>query len=166
LRYVVESLTKSLTQFVPLLVNIGEPMDDLIARLECANKGGRVLDRDVALALGWTSEPDEDSTPRSLRDEGKFWHYWTTPEGYGAGWEVPAFTTSLDSALTLVPEGYRLYNLSDQFDDRRGKWFAGVANDIPPIVNPPATSYMAHAPTPALALCIAALKARLPVTQA
>jgi len=117
--------------------------DDLIQRMETATEGSRELDAAIYRLLYSGKLVD------LLRRSG------VTDMEY-----CPDYTTSLDAALTLVPEGYRLYNLSDQLDDRRGRWFAGIANDVPPIVNPPATSYMAHAPSPPLALCIAALKAR------
>ena len=126
-------------------------IDDLISRLAAASGDYdecRRLDAAIAVSVGWVNEKNK-MPHASWRDPNG--HYHLVP---------PVFTLSLDSAKTLVQEGYRLYSLSDQMDDSLGRWFAGVANDVPPIVNPPATSFMGHAPTPALALCIACLRAR------
>lgn len=70
----------------------------------------------------------------------------------------PPFTASLDAALTLVPEGWRVYNLS-QDPDQGMRWFAGL--DAIPIRCGHWIAYTnKRAPTPALALCVAALEAR------
>ena len=68
---------------------------------------------------------------------------------------LPAFTASLDAALTLVPEGlaWRVEPATPGYTDW-GKYRAGVTTWEKPYDLP---SYGA---TPAIALCIAALKAR------
>ena len=63
---------------------------------------GAALDAEIALALGWTVEDDVDATPRSLREEGRFWQYWTDPEGHGNGAAPPRWTTSVDQAIGLA----------------------------------------------------------------
>lgn len=60
------------------------------------------------------------------------------------------FTASIDAALTLVPEG--AYPLISKIAPERWRVHLGFANR--------AVGASATAPTPALALCIAALKAR------
>ncbi len=64
------------------------------------------------------------------------------------GGTVPAYTTSLDAALTLVPEGceWEVYGGDKQA-------VAVIYVSGPKYVD-------GRAPTPALAMCIAALKAR------
>lgn len=79
---------------------------ELIEKLELADRGSSELDEDVARHFGWTSEPDMDATPRSLREEGKYWLYWTDSEGYGNGNAPYQFTLSLDAVLRLMPKGY------------------------------------------------------------
>ena len=63
---------------------------DLIERLEGADHGSRALDCDVARALG----------------ERVFWPRLGVPLLHDSGDPVPAYTTSLDAALSLVPEGW------------------------------------------------------------
>ncbi len=109
-------------------------MDDLIARLEAATKGNRKLD----YAIYEMVEPD--------------------------GFRVPAdFTTSLDAALTLVAEG--MYWAVGAGKTRVDEPLYGAAIYEPQISDDPKTLAQGQTDaTPALALCIAALKAR--VTQA
>lgn len=125
-------------------------LNDLIARLEASSKGSRELDEAIAFALGWTAENDpelyahpspSDSVPR----------YWTDPAGYGAGHGgPPAYTTSIDAALTLVPVGYvRLERYSDG-------WCVFV-RDRARLGGHEASLQQ---PSAALALCIVALKTR------
>ena len=99
-------------------------MTDLIARLEAAEGPDPRLDREIAVIQGGYKE---------------------------VGW--PAYTTSMDAALTLVPEGHTY-----SFIHRIGEYpEASVA------AQPDAgfwSAVVATAATPALALCIAALKAR------
>ena len=103
-------------------------MSDLIAKLEAASEGSRELDTLVCEVKG--------ACPDGVR--------------FCPGL-CPSYTTSLDAALTLVPEGYRY---------RFWAHHTGVsgASVFP---HGGGTLSRAHdAPTPALALCIAALKAR------
>lgn len=112
-------------------------MDELIARLEAATEGSRELDREIAEeALGliteWESVGDKPQMSLMVRPLEK------------AGYlELPCFTTSLDAALTLVPEGK--------------KWSVGTGPYYEATVG---LSYHGNCPSSALALCIAALKAR------
>lgn len=104
----------------------------LIERLEAATAGSRELDAEIAHAIG-AFKPK----PVTARDE----NFWTQH-----------YTTSLDAALTLVPDGYDyiIYRID-------GEYYAEVG---------PTGSFgftkCVGAPTIALAICIAALKARTP----
>ena len=73
--------------------------------------------------------------------------------GIDADEEWPPYTTSLDSAVTLVPEGCA--------------WRAGCAIDFTPVavVFGHDVHADADASTPALALCAAALRARASLTE-
>ena len=115
-------------------------MDTLIAELEAAARGSRELDHRIAELC---VPPTEDARMAAL-ESGDDW-----PRSY---------TTSIDAALTLVPEGRMWVHL----------WSCRNGDDGPDyhhceIEVPEADDWMAkvrNAPNPALALCIAALKAR------
>ena len=104
-------------------------MTDLIARLEAAEIGSRELDAAIYDAI--------DSPAIKIK---------TTLD-----YDFPAYTTSLDAALTLVPEGLA-WGVADRKDKSKPLAICGHAD------NPMTETYAA---TPALALCIAALKARV-----
>lgn len=101
-------------------------LDELIARLEAASEGSRELDKSIAITVGTYQAPDRG-------------------DPYGSWLR---YTSSLDAALTLVPE-FCFVKTSP-----RGAT-AGCNGHI-------CATTAATAPTPALALCIAALKARRP----
>lgn len=121
-------------------------MEGLIARLEAATGPDRELDEAIVKALYpeaivnlYCVDDDEpivfpaEPLVRNKRD-------------------LPRFTASIDAALMLVPEGHDVHvNL---YFGRNGEG-AAVVSKLKQI-NLPRT----FAPTPALALCIAALKAR------
>lgn len=67
------------------------------------------------------------------------------------GQSVPPYTSSVDAALTLIPEGWRIFDV-EQFEDR--VW--NVCLDR----GPDSRRTYGYARTFALALCIAALKAQ------
>ena len=118
---------------------------DLIAELERATEGSRELDYAIARETGWRFTGEHE-----FKEHGVFWRDATTDE-----WkQLPWWTTSLDAALTLIPEGWRA-------------WFSwgcgfGDAGLMRPTDKTAWTrdSEIMSAPTTALALCIAALKAR------
>lgn len=112
--------------------------DTLIARLEAATEGSRELDAKVADA----------------RHIGFFTHNTAAGKAIHT---APHFTTSLDAALTLIPEGWRVANLweSNKLKDR--PWWGAQLNRYEPYRMMPAVQGL---PTPALALLIAIFKAR------
>jgi hypothetical protein len=126
---------------------------ELIERLEKATWPDRVLDDLIARdVLGWVTE-----------DKDEYWRFFN----------LPYYTASIEAALTLVPEGHR-WEITDNGID------AQITRSVPPSeyweeVGPFAcverktypdgdwsarTHGAAIAATPAIALCIAALKAR------
>ncbi len=119
-------------------------MDALIAALEAATEGSRELDDAVFLA----THPDQGTTS----EDGEYWYAAHLDEDGGPWMLLPFYTTSLDAALTLVPEG----------------WGWTIEWDSITAVRPPdsegdddlAIWGLTPNGTPALALCIAALKAR------
>lgn len=71
--------------------------------------------------------------------------------GIGEGKVAPAYTTSLDAALMLVPPGWFIGKLSENSD--RSRAFVSLHGKVTPIADGAGT-------TPALALCAAALRAQ------
>lgn len=114
-------------------------MDNLIAKLEGAAEGSRELDALIAVLL---CGGDLDAAP------GRYWKPGVR------GWSIAdRYTTSLDAALTLVPEGW-VPSLVIYHDCST----VGLADDrVNPVRLP---DVEVTAPTPALALVSAALKAR------
>jgi hypothetical protein len=120
-------------------------MDELIERLEKATGPDRELDGAIALSLGWTFQKMKGDSKPYYRKPGETTYYMRS--------EVPAYTASIDAALTLVPEGWA-YQLTLLFEPR-------VHGNQQAIVWPPdKASPVSGAPTMPLAICIAALKAR------
>lgn len=131
-------------------------LDKLIAKLESATEGSRELDEEIGRHLG--IEPTCE--------------YW--PDGYedcGMGGSIksidwPRYTTSLDAALALVPEGWRYFIRGPHPNNKSGLCKAGLwqcgkgewYRDYP--------RGLAPKNQPALALCIAALKARQSIASA
>ena len=84
-------------------------MTDLIARLQAAGEGSRELDAEIALAIGWREGHvgqercwyDPNDRMRALPER---------------------FTTSLDAALTLLPEGASNHQLVSYIGHGNDKW--------------------------------------------
>lgn len=125
-------------------------MTDLIQRLQEAEEGSRELDRKIALHLGWrytisaTSDPDIEFFAEpggQFRSADSFW--------------PPNWSTSIDAALTLVPEPTDLrLEVWRGGGTKRIHARAQVGGILEDAVDSGTTD------SPALAMCIAALKAR------
>ena len=76
-------------------------IDTLIARLEAAEEGSRELDGPI-----WREvvKPELNWEDRATRGE-----WWPCEVTFGRIYSVPHYTTSLDSALTLVPNDELLH---------------------------------------------------------
>lgn len=131
-------------------------MQDLIERLESATGPDRELDALVAIAMG--EPPSEAFRLAGAPDPGKFgvgsYGYWTAPK----------YSESIDAALTLVPEGWQ-WQISNRAPDPHtgraylnNKQLINIGGGLTP--NPRYAGAEATAATPAIALCIAALRAR------
>ncbi len=111
----------------------------LAERVEQASEASRPLDADVALTQGWHELPGDN---------------WIGPLGQIA---VPAYTASLDAAMTLVPEGCGFLLTATSHE----RWAQIVResklDDGTPLIGGMASS---KAATPALALTAACLRAR------
>lgn len=126
-------------------------MDELIARLEQAKGPDRDLDAAIVAfqhkAIVKPYPPTDDYGPSNR------WQFWSRDgEHFLANegkWPVPAYTGSIDIALTLVPEGWHWLIDGRPVDAS----FAASCVKGPDIEE-------ASGPTPAIAVCIAAIEAR------
>lgn len=132
---------------------------ELAAKVEGLNGPSRAIDGMIAMALGeypsWA--PIQNERQPELFTDGK-------PGTRAREWLAPKFTSSVDAAMTLVPEGHTV-QLSDWDHEtlrQKGSWQAivlpfgarGAMKDFT------FTNRCDHAATPALALVAAALRAR------
>lgn len=146
-------------------------MDELIKRLEAATGPDRELDACIFCALLHPDKKPERNLFYTNREE---WGVFVTnqPAPGMTFYDAPIYTASLDAAMTLVPEGARVREVG-QWDDN-GKpsgWFACVMKWERHIGGWRYVSYMHGildedkipdlAPNGAIALCIAALRARM-----
>ncbi len=121
-------------------------MNDLIAELEAATEGSRELDDEIFLAI----HPDQGT----FSEDGEYWYAMDLDEDGGPWALLPNYTTSLEAALTLVSSGA---HVSAQFDTpEKG---CDTAASIVLSYGEKRLGGGGHY-TPALAVCIAALKAR------
>lgn len=117
--------------------------EKLIALLEEATRPNYALDCEIASAFGWTLQKMKgDAKP-----------YWRKPGDtkYFERSSVPCFTSSIDAALTLVPEGSE-WSASTLYGIARTE--VGLNHDGGPFYGERKDGNVA------IALCIAALKAR------
>ena len=130
-------------------------MKELIERLVRLTGPDRESDGDLlCAALGWEKRWNEIWNAHTF-------HRGETWQGFGT---VPMFTASIDAAMTLVPKGLRL--MLAEWDDEKhlrtkGAWQAVLSKPGYDASFDAMKGYRYdHAPTPAIALCIAALRAR------
>lgn len=123
---------------------------ELIARMETATGPSRELDEAIALA----ADPESKVALHCIGDDCPVWYRSNAPKI-----DLPEFTASIDAALTLVPEGWNWLarSPSDNSIRYKSKFFAHI-DRLPADQG----DELAYAETAAIALCIAALKARLP----
>ena len=131
---------------LPAESSLGLPA--IIARLEAATTGSRILDAAVYEATrkrGTLKEEFARLASLPVPDYGR-----SVPIAES----IPHYTTSLDAALTLVPvmNGPRTWMLFGRTSSRYAVCEAKITA--------PSREWQAFAQSPALALCIAALKAR------
>lgn len=144
----------------PLKDERAAQLEALIVRLEAAVGPDRELDADIDV----TVRPGEIRWKQAIGTMEMYPTVKRASSNYVGGFVleyVPAYTASIDAALTLVPEGWRLYGLSDQthFQSNCG-WHAGVDQYFGRVCMPH-NIHSVQAPTAPLAICIASLRARL-----
>jgi hypothetical protein len=138
-------------------------LDDLIARLKAAKEPGPHLDAEIALAIlysGWVRHPYVDNEcpdwmKRELWPSVEKFHAWRDHNEPVKRAIAPLYTSSLDAAMTLVPDnswwGLMMCDADAGFD--AACCTSVTARDLEQPV-------WHRARTAALALCIAALEAR------
>lgn len=138
-------------------------MTDIIKQLEDATEGSRELDIAVHIDAGLC---DPSAKYNSLNDNFDWIEYHPEVPGGASELgvdELPHYTTSIDAALTLVPSNLSCV-LSVKFNfGKRHKaeadllvWTHDDPEGLPARFQPP----WIKAATPALAICVAATKAR------
>ena len=131
--------------------------EELIAALEEATEGSRQLDVDIFRFIGLT-EVQERHCRQWCRMDGR--RTDLTREHYLIAW-APDFTTSLDAALSRVPKGWHLSSLHQR--DPSVTHDVNSAKLSPDNTNDKGWEHgtiTEQGASLALALCIAALKAR------
>ena len=125
---------------------VASSLSDLIARLEKATGPDRELGNDVLLACGWVCEEHGNGGP----DTYLTWAPSPDDDDFLDG-DHPDPTSSIDAAMTLVPDG-----MENDFTD-----LYGIARVSVGINANPGPFYGTHeGGSLAIALCIAALRAR------
>src|SRR5690348_12265025 len=126
-----------------MMIELAERLTELADRCEKASgrqeDGGYGLDSDIARAFGWTYH---------LREETHSWQWQHPTNPLHKQASPPRYTSSLDAAMTLVPEGMQG---QVQSGNRPGAWVGTEGGDAPDFN---------VAATPALALCAASLRSR------
>jgi hypothetical protein len=119
----------------------------LIDRLAKLDGPDREVDAEIALQNGWSVFPGDN---------------WIGPE---AEIVVPDYTRSVDAAIALAERalpGWRVENLCEWEDETlrsRGPWTCDLRKNGENFFSP-LKGKCGHAPTPAIALCIAILRAK------
>lgn len=135
-------------------------VENLIERLEAATGPDRELD---GLIYGALNNLERNDCTFILDIDGERFQFRhptkTHPSGpaalYVRGYNVLEYTSSLDAALTLVPDGWWL-----TLQCKGQHYHADLEYTGPGEVEGPDDVHSYNKPLPALAICIAALKAR------
>lgn len=120
-------------------------LNELINRLEAAGRVERIFDGEIGTLLGWRRKVEY--LKNDANGEATKRVFWIVPSTDDPG-TVPYFTTSLDAAVDLMNAIAPSEVWGVSFADGRGTAVIGAGP-------------YCQAPTPAMALCIAALKAKL-----
>jgi len=129
---------------------------ELAERLERADGPDRGLDVEIAVAVDWRWDGWEEgeSTARGQADaRGIDWLAERATSGMNSMWRgIPAYTTSLDAAMTLAPEGWSYIDFLRYADGT-----IECTLEAAGLKTPGATG---AGRSQAIALCAAALRAR------
>lgn len=137
----------------PRLRGGGMTVQELIARLEAADGPDRELDVAITEAIGLRKSSIDGTL------------FWFGPEdGYEVGFMTPSFTASIGDALWMVPEGHSIHmNLRtrQKYQPLLSNWACVAPYGLGGPQSAQKRRHLeAHHSVEAIALCIAALKAR------
>lgn len=124
----------------------------LIAALEAAEGSSREFDHEIARAFGYEIKTNQIPAYNSPRKDGPTVTFMIKD---GMRYVIPNYTASLDAALTLMPKGVA-YGLHGNFYDGRHSAILSSQHLHPLLPD----RISGQGVTPALAMCVAALKAR------
>ncbi len=129
----------------------------LIERLEKATGPDRELDVLIGYAIDLMGD-DKHLSFRTSFDTCGMEMMLRMAESYQNIWrtELPRYTASIEAAMTLVPHDWRIYAIQEEYIVPRGNWFAGLDHRT---AHHKYGSMIGKSSTPAIAICIAALKA-------
>ncbi len=144
------------TSTLPPLEDTARKLREVMARLEAATKRSAVINREIWKLIGLTPA-QEAHCAQWCRMDGRT---DLTREQYIAAW-APDFTGSVDAALTLVPEEWTAWELSSKANKTQ---FRAELSRLVGLNSENEDFEDGWSATPALALCIAALKARIPAS--
>lgn len=123
------------------------PLTEIISKLEKATGPSRYLDAEIAAAVGL--------------DTGMFiWDGQRNFVGVQNNITVPHYTSSIDSALMLVPEGDPWTFWQNQSQPRHHRHWLACVNEYGPDQEVRSRGTGTHPTSAAIALCIAALRSR------
>ncbi len=129
-----------------------QDLNELADRCEAATGPDRELDAMIAVATDFRAE---GSNPPSARDLHRAYGGSNEYADIGKHWpRLPAYTVSIDAAMTLVPDAVEIIEISRS--KRGGLWTAYL--NVSPTADVAADA--GYAATPALAICTAALCAK------
>ena len=137
-----------------------QALSALLANLEAATGPSRELDAAIAVAI-FRAAPGMDLRAEAAGEDCEAGTYWLVGPSWRSLTTSQRYSESLDAAMALVPPGYGC-SVSTPWRDK-AKARACVADNARGYFDAEAEMhYGGHdAETPALALCIAALRARL-----
>jgi hypothetical protein len=139
-------------------------LQSLLGRCEGAENGSRALDAEIEVAVRW----DEAARAGVATEHRARWTAGSAGMVYDShtSYSSEAVTSSLDAALMLVKRvlpGWIVANLCEWEHDKlreRGPWMAQLRPRGAPLTLPPVADCR-NAPTPALAVCCALLRAKM-----
>lgn len=120
-------------------------LKELIERLEDAGRVERIFDGEIGTLLGWRRKVEYLKNDANGEPTKRV--FWVVPSSEDPG-TVPYFTTSLDAAVDLMNAIAPADVWGVSFAEGKGTAIIG-------------SGPYCSAPTPAMALCIATLKAKL-----
>ena len=135
-----------------------QALSALLANLEAATGPSRELDAAIAVAI-FRAAPGMDLRAEAAGEDCEAGTYWLVGPSWRSLTTSQRYSESLDAAMTLVPEGWH-WTLSHNGEGRPGEhWYAASMCDAERVTKLAVEEQLAL--TPALALVIASIRARL-----